>query len=158
MKVFLDTNVIIDYFDSQREHYFPATILFDLAQRGKLELVVCAQSFITAFYVLKNTIRKKCYIKACIPCTSYVEFRPLTLQSLSMLLHLKALISKTRYNTFRPPLPKPMFLLRVISRALMNSLALTTQLSNSLIRFFKIIIPIHCLAKSKLVHKLNQIF
>lgn len=52
MKVFLDTNIIIDYFDSQREHYLPATILFDLAMKGKLKLIVCAQSFITAFYVL----------------------------------------------------------------------------------------------------------
>lgn len=52
MKVFLDTNIIIDYFDSQREHYLPATILFDLALKSKLELIVCAQSFITAFYVL----------------------------------------------------------------------------------------------------------
>ena len=58
MKVFLDTNVIIDYFDSQREHYLPAAILFDLAMKGKLEVVVCAQSFITAFYVLG-----KCYPK-----------------------------------------------------------------------------------------------
>ena len=52
MKVFLDTNVIIDYFDSRREHYLPTAILFDLALKGKLELAVCAQSFITAFYVL----------------------------------------------------------------------------------------------------------
>lgn len=64
MKVFLDTNVIIDYFDSQREHYFPATILFDLAQRGKLELVVCAQSFITAFYVLKKYYKKEVLYKS----------------------------------------------------------------------------------------------
>ena len=64
MKVFLDTNVIIDYFDSQREHYFPATILFDLAQRGKLELVVCAQSFITAFYVMKKYYKKEVLYKS----------------------------------------------------------------------------------------------
>ena len=59
MKVFLDTNVIIDYFDSQREHYLPATILFDLAIKGKLELTVCAQSFITAFYVLSKSYSKE---------------------------------------------------------------------------------------------------
>ena len=52
MKVFIDTNIIIDFFDSRREHYLPAAILFDLAMKGKLELTVCAQSFITAFYVL----------------------------------------------------------------------------------------------------------
>jgi len=62
MKVFLDTNVIIDYFDCQREHYLPAAILFDLAMKGKLELVVCAQSFITAFYILgKSYLKEELY-------------------------------------------------------------------------------------------------
>lgn len=62
MKLFLDTNVIIDYFDSQREHYLPASILFDLALKGKLELIVCAQSFITAFYILgKNYSKEQLY-------------------------------------------------------------------------------------------------
>lgn len=59
MKVFLDTNVIIDYFDCRREHYLPAAILFDLALKGKLELAVCAQSFITAFYVLGKDYPKE---------------------------------------------------------------------------------------------------
>lgn len=59
MKVFLDTNVIIDYFDCRREHYLPASILFDLAMKGKLELVVCAQSFITSFYVLRKVYSKE---------------------------------------------------------------------------------------------------
>lgn len=59
MKVFLDTNIIIDYFDSKREHYLPAAILFDLALKGRLELTVCAQSFITAFYVLGKFYTKE---------------------------------------------------------------------------------------------------
>ena len=59
MKVFLDTNVIIDYFDSQREHYLPSTILFDLAMKGEIELTVCANSFITAFYVLGKIYPKE---------------------------------------------------------------------------------------------------
>ena len=58
MKVFIDTNIIIDFFDSQREHYLPAAILFDLAMKGKIELTVCAQSFITAFYVLGKSYPK----------------------------------------------------------------------------------------------------
>lgn len=59
MKVFLDTNIVIDYFDNQREHYLPAAILFDLAIKGKLELIVCAQSFITAYYVLSKYYQKE---------------------------------------------------------------------------------------------------
>ena len=58
MKVFIDTNIIIDFFDSRREHYLPAAILFDLAMKDKIELAVCAQSFITAFYVLGKSYPK----------------------------------------------------------------------------------------------------
>lgn len=59
MKLFLDTNIIIDLFDSRREHYLPSAILFDLALKGKLELVICAQSFITAFYILGKDFAKE---------------------------------------------------------------------------------------------------
>lgn len=59
MRVFLDTNIIIDYFDEQREHYLPASIIFDLAKKGKLELTICAQSFVNAFYILGKSYPKE---------------------------------------------------------------------------------------------------
>lgn len=58
MKVFLDTNIILDFFDSDRGHYLPTAIIFDLAIQKKIELVVCAQSFITAFYILRKSYDK----------------------------------------------------------------------------------------------------
>ena len=36
MKVFLDTNVILDFYDSDRGHYQPAAIIFDLTSRGEI--------------------------------------------------------------------------------------------------------------------------
>ena len=59
MKVFLDTNIIIDFFDSEREHFRSAAILFDMAKKGKLGLIVCAQSFINAYYVVGKHYPKK---------------------------------------------------------------------------------------------------
>lgn len=58
MKVFLDTNVILDFYDRNREHYMPTAIIFDLALRGKIDLQVCSQSFITAFYILRRVYEK----------------------------------------------------------------------------------------------------
>ena len=58
MKVFLDTNVILDFYDSSRGHYMPSAIVFDLALHKKIELFVCAQSFITAFYLLRRHFEK----------------------------------------------------------------------------------------------------
>ncbi len=59
MKVFLDTNIILDFFDSNRGHYLPSAIVFDLALKKKIELFVCAQSFINAFYILRKHYEKE---------------------------------------------------------------------------------------------------
>ncbi len=58
MRVFLDTNIILDFFDSDRGHYLPTAIIFDLAIQKKIELVACAQSFINAFYILRKSYDK----------------------------------------------------------------------------------------------------
>jgi len=58
MKIFLDTNIILDFYDSSRGHYMPSAIIFDLALKQKIEIYVCAQSFITAFYILRKVYDK----------------------------------------------------------------------------------------------------
>lgn len=58
MKVFLDTNVILDFYDSERGHYQPAAIVFDLALQDKIELSVCGLSFVTAFFLLHSKYDK----------------------------------------------------------------------------------------------------
>lgn len=58
MKVFLDTNVILDFYDSDRGHYQPAAIVFDLASKGEIEVSVCALSFVTAFFLLHSKYDK----------------------------------------------------------------------------------------------------
>ena len=64
MKVFLDTNIILDFHDSDRGHYMPTAVIFDLAVKGKIQLVVCAQSFITAFYILRKVYDKTTLYKS----------------------------------------------------------------------------------------------
>ena len=59
MKVFLDTNVILDFYDSSRGHYMPSAVIFDLAFKHEIQIVVCAQSFITAFYLLRKVYDKE---------------------------------------------------------------------------------------------------
>lgn len=51
MKLFIDTNVLID-FVCQREGFSKeASILFDLFHKGKIELAISALSIINAYYV-----------------------------------------------------------------------------------------------------------
>lgn len=57
MKVFIDTNVIIDFY-AQRENFFrPAAIIVDLAMHKNIELCASSLSFVNAFYVLHKTYK-----------------------------------------------------------------------------------------------------
>lgn len=51
MKVFLDTNVIIDFYNRREEFFRPAALIMDLALRKEIELAVSSLSFVTAFYL-----------------------------------------------------------------------------------------------------------
>ncbi len=56
-KVFLDTNVLIDYFGS-RNNFIAASTIISLAQKGYYTLLVSSLSFATASYIL-NAHHKK---------------------------------------------------------------------------------------------------
>lgn len=58
MKVFLDTNVVIDFYDQRREFYYPAAIIFDLAYRKKIDICVSVITFVNAFFILRKTYSK----------------------------------------------------------------------------------------------------
>lgn len=55
MKAFLDTNVVIDFYDQRDEFYYPAAIIFDLAYKGKIQLYVSATTFVNAFFLLRKS-------------------------------------------------------------------------------------------------------
>ena len=59
MKVFLDTNVVIDFYDKRDEFYYPAAIIFDLAYKGEIHLYVSATTFVNAFFLLRKSYSRK---------------------------------------------------------------------------------------------------
>ncbi len=59
MKVFLDTNIIIDFYDKRGEFYYPAAIIFDLAHKNKITLYVSAVTFVNAFFLLRKSYPHK---------------------------------------------------------------------------------------------------
>lgn len=59
MKVFLDTNVIIDFYAQREDFYRPAAIIVDLAERNEIEIVVSATTFVNAFYILRKKYDKQ---------------------------------------------------------------------------------------------------
>lgn len=59
MKVFLDTNIVIDFYDKRGEFYYPAAIIFDLAQKNKITLFVSAITFVNAFFLLRKSYSRE---------------------------------------------------------------------------------------------------
>ena len=55
MNVFLDTNIVIDFYDKRWEFYYPAAIIFDLAHKNKITIFVSAITFVNAFFLLRKS-------------------------------------------------------------------------------------------------------
>jgi len=56
--VFLDTNIVIDFYSKRGEFYQPALMIFDLAKEEKFKIAVSATTFINAFYILRKIYEK----------------------------------------------------------------------------------------------------
>lgn len=52
-KVFLDTNVLIDYLARRRQYFQPAAEIVQLGMEHKYELLVSALSFATASFIME---------------------------------------------------------------------------------------------------------
>lgn len=57
-KVFIDTNVFIDYLGQREQFYVPAAKIVSLADRGLIRLIVSSLSFATGSYVLETHCHK----------------------------------------------------------------------------------------------------
>lgn len=64
MIVFVDTNVIIDFYQRREPFFFPAATILDLAQSGHFEVSISTATILNSFYILrKNYDRTELYSK-----------------------------------------------------------------------------------------------
>lgn len=54
MKVFLDTNVIIDFCSARENFFHAAALLFQLSAEGEFQLLASATTFVNSFYILRK--------------------------------------------------------------------------------------------------------
>lgn len=54
MKVFIDTNVMIDIIDTREPFYADAVKLFVLGERGDIQITASSLSYVNTFYVLRK--------------------------------------------------------------------------------------------------------
>lgn len=73
-KVFIDTNVFLDFIAKRGDFYAPAASIISLASQGEMELAVSSLSFATGSYVLESHYKMsqhdilknyKCFITLC---------------------------------------------------------------------------------------------
>ena len=76
-KIFLDTNIIIDYI-GHRAHFLPAATLMDMGCRGEVDLFMTNLSITNTLYILRKEIgteaAKDCLKKLC----SFIRIAPST--------------------------------------------------------------------------------
>ena len=58
MKVFLDTNVVVDFCVQREEFFKPAAQIIDLAISGEIELVISSLTFINVAYIVRKAFGK----------------------------------------------------------------------------------------------------
>lgn len=59
MRVFIDTNVLIDFMAVRQPYYHPAAVLFALAEMGELQLVYSSTTVANSFYILRKAYSSK---------------------------------------------------------------------------------------------------
>ncbi len=57
MNVFLDTNVVIDFYARREDFFLPASIIIDLAYHEKISIYVSSLTFVNAYYILGRTYK-----------------------------------------------------------------------------------------------------
>jgi len=73
MKLFLDTNVMLDFLGEREPHYINAAKIASLADRKKIKISVSALSYATVYYLLSKGAKQEVVIKKLNQFSTLVE-------------------------------------------------------------------------------------
>ncbi|PZR28799.1 MAG: hypothetical protein DI535_05055 [Citrobacter freundii] len=99
--LFIDTNVIIDVLANRKPFSESAAKLFDLADKGKIHLMISALSYSTIYYIIKKTCTHKEMISLLKDLESLTETLDVTsdIISKSLTSDFKDFEDSIQYNT-----------------------------------------------------------
>lgn len=80
MRAFLDTNVIIDFYNKRQDFYNAAEQIFTLAYRKRIEIVVSVTTFVNAFYLLRKTYDRDALFKKMLDLSKQCDISNVTKQ------------------------------------------------------------------------------
>ncbi|MEM1407674.1 MAG: PIN domain-containing protein [Bacteroidota bacterium] len=72
-KLFVDSDVIIDFFTDRKPHLNPASELFDLNEQSKVELYVSAVSISNIYYIIRRYLGHKKSLEVIEDLTNILE-------------------------------------------------------------------------------------
>ena len=82
MRLFLDTNILIDLLDSERPHHEASTELMRAVQRGQVRACISAISIVNAIYILRKAMPGKVIARHLLRMLDTVELSRLDVQDM----------------------------------------------------------------------------
>ena len=83
-RVFLDTNIIIDFFADRKPFSADAEKIFDLAYKGKIILVISAISYNNIYYLLRKSLKESEVINLLGQLLKFTQVAELSKKTLQM--------------------------------------------------------------------------
>lgn len=62
-KIFVDADIVIDFFTDREPHANPASELFELNEQGAVKIYLSAVSINNIYYIIKNFLATKKHLK-----------------------------------------------------------------------------------------------
>lgn len=76
MRVFADTNVVVDFLAKRGEFYAPASTLFEMARQGSVTCIVSSLTIINCAYVLRKHFGKELTLHKLRKLSETIEISP----------------------------------------------------------------------------------
>ena len=78
MKVFIDTNILIDFIARRDKFYYPAANLINLGIKGDIELFVTPLSYATCIFIARKMLGYEGVVKAMQILDNYIRITAMT--------------------------------------------------------------------------------
>ena len=86
MRVYLDTNILIDLLDTNRVHHEDATYIFEMAKEGRLEAFLSSQSVLDTIYTYRKAADPAMLRASLLAITQFIHIAPIGLTEISKAL------------------------------------------------------------------------
>lgn len=86
IKIFLDTNIIIDVMEKREPYFLQSANLLELGYKGYVSLYATSLTFINALYISRKSIGKEAAIEKVKLLRNFIEISPMSAQEFDIAL------------------------------------------------------------------------